>query len=316
MTKKRNQGKKVFFGFGNKKFEQPLRLLFSDADFLKDCVEAKNKFKQLLVRAQNINIELERKKVPDQALRDSIGEVLHGEHEDVIDQLTRAAKSEKAFKEELEKIELKSYEALVKRIEESLATANIERDRLFSEPAFKKAVSTIFERYKPRYRLAPKDLWCFIISNFILLGKKITPWEFDIPPSVIARFAYNQKLFQLPGNNFGLRVIKNINTKEQELYVRIFKDTSKNDIVNGWNLIDETRKAVLGQGRYYPMKNLNLYERLANEDKESSDVSDYEKADNIFGGDGDSRALSLSGKRKKQLQQVRYRRKKGFGTKS
>jgi hypothetical protein len=123
----------------------------------------------------------------------------------------------------------------------------------------------------------------------------------------------NKYLDLLNGANFTMFVKEEKTTKELELFIQIFENTSLDDIKKYWKSILKYQKILkenkkIGK-RYYPLKKLGEAKEIFDLDKRKG-MSDWEKQEEIYGEVGDLNFGAIECKRKNKLKQIRHQYKK------
>jgi len=176
-----------------------------------------------------------------------------------------------------------------------------------------------------KYKLYPTNLWKFLMEFYVIdywflpfvkfLGLETEPYS-----------SY-ENFLHLPNNlNFAIKIKNNKETKEPELFIQVFEDTSSEDIKKNWKVIKECQnklREIKGiKKRYYPLKNLEIARKLAELDKKDYfdnvlvedkkvKVNDITKAEEIYG------ELPLNKKKeqraKNKIKQIRHQYKEREG---
>ncbi|MDP3948615.1 MAG: hypothetical protein Q8Q17_01550, partial [bacterium] len=182
-------------------------------------------------------------------------------------------------------------------------------------PALHKKINGILTKYA----LSPKESWMGALSNFLLYGGSMIPLS-GINQTITFPTPKEESDFEshmvnsLVGQNFGMVIEKE--RKETMLFVRIYDDTSLEDIKKGWKLIDEARRKVLSKKRFYPLKNLELAEKINKVDIKNPGMTDWEKQQEIFGEVSAQNWGEIETQRRRKVKQTRSRYKKRFKPKS
>jgi hypothetical protein len=155
-----------------------------------------------------------------------------------------------------------------------------------------RAVADLAKKYK-----LPFDQWRDGLIDLIFYGRFTDPVD-DF----------------MTGNNFGIIIETNKFTGEKELYLRIYGDTSRDDVVAGWSSIKKIQKQYGIVKRFYPIPNLSI-EKLVREVDEhhaGEKMPDRKREKLIFPSD-DPRG---SKQRIIATRVLRHRDKKRFRTES
>ena len=158
------------------------------------------------------------------------------------------------------------------------------------------------------FKLYPAEEWSWIIEELILAN------DFDIPKILIQTNPWFKK-----ASEYGFGAFYNcypsikINhiTKEKELVLKIYPDTSLGDIKKSWNYVKKLQgilKKELKVKQWYPLKNLDKWKLLAQLDGKPG--SDYEKQEKLFGEVNDVNFGPIENRRRNQTKQIRHQYKK------
>lgn len=208
--------------------------------------------------------------------------------------------------------EYKSHQAL-------FLTRDKKRSLLFRDMEARPAVSLLLIKYK----LLPKKAWLRPVINFLFYKEFSQPFFGSL--GSLVRITSSKKvdipdLIQKLGNKNFEVVVKNEGFGENAVFIRLFENTSKQDVVAGWKYIAEVRDRVLGGRRYYPLKNLGLGKQIVDLDRSNPRIkgkewksSDWEKQNVLFGETSDAK---IENKNISKIRINRHRHKKRFGTKS
>lgn len=125
-----------------------------------------------------------------------------------------------------------------------------------------------------------------------------------------------EDVLKLPRNlNFGIKIENNKETKELELFVQIFENTSLRDLEKNWHIVAKQQKKLKEQKgidkRYYPLKNLDKAKRI--KELREQGKSDWEIQEEIYGDIGDLDFAEREKKRKVWIKQIRNFYKKIIG---
>jgi hypothetical protein len=175
-----------------------------------------------------------------------------------------------------------------------------------------------------KYDLRPLGAWAQSLVSLILYGH-CNPPSFDSLSSLTSllnranpkvRDEVFDAISELRKQNFGMTAIRDRYTGNLSIFIELFQNTSKNDIVAGWGAIKKIKDLALGKRNFYPLKNLDLANKISSLDESKKSVSDTEKMEEIFGEAGGANFGKIEEKRKRKIKQTRSRYKKRFGTKS
>ena len=115
--------------------------------------------------------------------------------------------------------------------------------------------------------------------------------------------------------NFGIKIENNKVTKEPELFVQIFENTSLRDLENNWHIVAKQQKKLKEQKgigkKFYPLKNLDKAKRI--KELREQGKSDWEIQEEIYGEAGDLDFGKVENKRKGLVKQIRNFYKKIIG---
>jgi hypothetical protein len=293
-------GKQVISQYPHKKINQKIALLLCNPNFLKDIEKTRKSRKNLIDRIKKL----------EDASNDC--------NKKIYDLMI-----EKGMKPPFNIAEQSSPEI---RANFKLLIQYAEKQSdLESDPYLKEDVKKILQQYD----LSPETAWEFSVMNFILHGKFSDPLlaHFDfrlLPFNKKEKFQEEMKSLSnlmisrdMMGNNFCVFLEKDNQTNEPVVLIRLFNNTSKKDIVSGWKYIASIRDSALKKGkRFYPLKNLDLANRINRLDKDGNLKSDWEKQEEIFGEVASANFGEVESQRRKKIKQTRSRYKKRFGTKS
>lgn len=171
-----------------------------------------------------------------------------------------------------------------------------------------KKLSTEAVKIAKMFKLYPAEEWSWIIEELILAN------DFDIPKILIQTNPWFKK-----ASEYGFGAFYNcypsikINhiTKEKELVLKIYPDTSLGDIKKSWNYVKKLQgilKKELKVKQWYPLKNLDKWKLLAQLDGKPG--SDYEKQEKLFGEVNDVNFGPIENRRRNQTKQIRHQYKK------
>lgn len=177
-----------------------------------------------------------------------------------------------------------------------------------------------------KYKLIPAKSWINTISTYILTGEIKMPDFFDLSPNLVLleegeKIRLNEKLthlgleLELNKENFGIF----IEEKSNELpivYIQLFGNTCKEDIVSGWGKIAKIRDKIYAEKRYYPKRSLDLAAKILDMDLNKNNLSDWEKQGEIFGEIPNLDFGRIENQRKKKIKNIRQRYNKRSGPKS
>ena len=181
-----------------------------------------------------------------------------------------------------------------------------------------------------KYDLRPLESWAQSLVSLILYGYCYPP-SFDslraLTPLLNRTNPENRNevmdaIYKLREQNFGIETRKDDYTGKVSLFVELFENTSKNDIVGGWGAIKKIKDLALGKKNFYPLKNLDLANKIfalddkfpKSKDKNDWESKDWEKQNKIFGETSD---FETENKNMAKIKRVRhFYKKKRFGTKS
>jgi hypothetical protein len=165
-----------------------------------------------------------------------------------------------------------------------------------------------------RYRLQPRERWESLLHMYTILGIVSAPQSVRNRPltfTIGRGFATSESLItqDLMRKNFDITLQ---NGDEKRIFIELFQDTTLEDIKQGWEVIDRTRRKLLGKKRYYPLNSLALGMKVIEADKSNPEQSDWEKQEEIFGTASGSDWGEQEKKRRKFVKQTRYKYKKRF----
>ena len=164
-----------------------------------------------------------------------------------------------------------------------------------------------------QHKLYPISLWrdkiiIFVVTNDFSFSNKLAG-------KGLVKDSSSEETSQIPEDmNFSLKIKKNKDTKEKELFVQIYETTSLQDIKKYWHTVkhykDKLKREKKIDKNYYPKKNLEIAEKLFPLDKIKS-KSDWEKYDAIYGEPTSSSKKDgeKETKKTKNLRKIRYRYK-------
>jgi len=261
------------FEWSNPKIKQQIKLLLGREDFLNEVNLLRKKWKPLISK------------------RDDLQRIFDKENKKLL------KKYKTYFPSSLSKEEKgRIFTPLHKQFE------------ILEDDEFNKDIIRLCKRYK----IYPIGIWRHTLLFFIVEKSLIPPYlgfgngifygdgSLDI---------HKQKPYDL---NFAIEIRENKETKELELFIQIFDNTSLGDVKKYWKVIELYRdrlKAMKGiKKRYYPLKNLSVAQKLAELDK--IEKSDWVKQEKIYGEIGDLDFGKKEKKRKNKIKQIRYQYKK------
>jgi len=155
------------------------------------------------------------------------------------------------------------------------------------------------------FKLHPTQEWSWIIEELALAN------DFDIPRVLIRANPWFKK-----ASKYGFGVLSNcyptltINpaTKEKEILLRIYADTSLGDVKESWNYVKRLQATLKKEHRikqWYPLKNIKVAQKLMELDK--TNLSDGEKQEMLFGEHGGTDFGEVEKKRSNRMRQIRYK---------
>ena len=261
----------------NPKTKQKIQLLRNDENFLHDINALKKKQKDSIKEASESIKKLE----------------------NIFDKALERAFLKKEYPAKMTKVEKKKLPNLVK----------VFQSDFFTGKKFNKDIVSLCRKYK----LYPIDFWYYSLVFYILTD------DFMQPNLWAGRRLENKISFEeflkLPKNmNFDFEIRLNKQTKEQELFIKIFESTSLHDLKKNWKIINALQKWLkkekgIGK-RYYPRKNVKKEKQSIELDK--TNLSDWEKQEKIYGEIKSSDFGPEEKKRKTRLKVMRHRYKKRF----
>jgi len=273
--KDKKEMEKWLKGCENLKTEQTIQLLRNDENFLHDIYALKKKQKDSIKEASESIKELE----------------------NIFDKTLEKALLKKEYPAKMAKGEKKKLPNLVKVFESDL----------FTGKKFDKNIVGLCRKYK----LYPIDFWYYSLVFYILTD------DFMQPNLWAGRKLENKISFEeflkLPKNmNFDFEIRLNKQTKEQELFIKIFESTSLSDLKKNWKIINALQKWLKEEKgidkRYYPKKNLGVEKTLSELDK--TNLSDWEKQEKIYGEIPGIDFGKEEKKRRGRIETIRNRQKK------
>ncbi len=263
----------------NPKIEQTIRLLKINKEFLKDVAVLRKKWPSFIEKHKT-------------AIDKIIIELIKMAYQGFLKKEKPSDVVEKAKKKNLFRSE--------EPTKENLFTANTK---------FNQDILDLCEKYK----LYPISLWryrvaIFIVTNDFSISNKLAGMD-------LAKYLSPEEISQIPEDmNFSLKIEKNKDTKELELFIQVYETTSLRDLKKYWHMVkhsqDKLKKAKKIDKRYYPKKGLETAEKLFTLDKTKS-KSDWEKHDAIYGEPTSSSKKDgeKETKKTKNLKRIRYRYK-------
>lgn len=152
-----------------------------------------------------------------------------------------------------------------------------------------------------KFHLYPADNWSTTIS-FIIFGKP--------EDSYLHRAFFSNNYFSKNFKNCDVIFQKNLLTNEKELFIKIFPDTSLEDIKITWKEIVKTQKRLrenIGWKRFYPKTSIPTAKKL--KELDTKDIDDWQKQEIIYGESRGADWGKKEVKRKANLRQIRKRYK-------
>ena len=229
------------------KIKQKMELLELDSKFLKDISDLKKKHKKLVQEYRNylkkICLKLDR--------------IL-----DNVDIRTKNFKFSDCFKT-ITPEEKKTITSLAIKAYKPLEDKELNKD----------AVDLC-----KKYKLYPANLWRHPLMLYIAIGS-FTPLSYWLKTGLDKFMTKEEKknIFKIaPNLNFAIKIEKNKETKEPELFVQIFENTSLRDLEKNWQVVFEQQKKLKElkniKKRFYPLKNLPIIEKLIKIDKMKKEI--------------------------------------------
>jgi hypothetical protein len=158
-------------------------------------------------------------------------------------------------------------------------------------------------------KLYPVEYWKNVVSGYVLT-------EIFVPLNIFLKsgledYIPKKEVLRVPPRlNFAPKIIKNKKTKELELFIQIFDDTSLQDIKDNWNLVGELQKKIRKdkgmEKRFYPQKNINIFKKIINLMKNG--LSNWEIQEKIY---GEKTGLDFGKKEKKAIDNIRQIKHRG-----
>jgi len=164
-----------------------------------------------------------------------------------------------------------------------------------------------------KYKLYPAEQWKEFVMVYILT-------ELFIPATYFFKLGlenYIPKLELLkvpPTLNFFPIIKENETTKEPELLVKIFDNTSRKDLMDNWSVVAGAQKKLRElkgfKKRYYPRKieNIEIEQKIKELKKQGK--SDWEIQELIYGEKGGLDFGPEENRAKAKIRQIRHREKK------
>ncbi|MSU73933.1 hypothetical protein EXS56_02205 [Candidatus Kaiserbacteria bacterium] len=126
-----------------------------------------------------------------------------------------------------------------------------------------------------KFKLYPAEEWSNIIVSI-----------FFCPPecNYLTAAMYDDPFFMKKTKNCVVVARVNPSTNEEELLLKIFPDTSIDDVKKSWPVVAEQQKQLrtrLGQKRFYPHKNLKIAEKIKKLKEQG--VSEWEIQEQVYG---------------------------------
>ncbi|MDD5146055.1 MAG: hypothetical protein PHF44_04410 [Candidatus Pacebacteria bacterium] len=129
-----------------------------------------------------------------------------------------------------------------------------------------------------KYKLYPANLWRHSLILYIATGH-FTPLSYWLKTGLDKFMTKEEKknILKLPPKlNFAVKIETNKETKEPELFVQIFENTSLRDLDKNWQIVFEQQKKLKElkniKKRFYPFKNLSIMEKLIKIDKKKKEI--------------------------------------------
>jgi len=277
----------------NPKIRQKIELLEAKQSFLKDASDLKEKYPDLIAEF-NANLQKVWQKfdemVGNAGIWDKIktGEFTPANPADISSLLTP-----KNLKE--------------------IGSLSLKANKLFENKNFSKDAIDLCKKYD----CLPTNYWRQPIQLFIATGHFFSPTSFFAVGlanhTAIKDF---EDIFNLPKDlNFGIKIENNKITKEEELFVQIFENTSLRDLENHWHIVAKQQKKLKEKKgvdkKFYPLKNLDKAKRI--KELREQGKSDWEIQEEIYGEVGDVDFGKIENKRKDWIKQIRNFYKKIIG---
>ena len=168
-----------------------------------------------------------------------------------------------------------------------------------------------------KYECLPISYWKQPIQIYIATGHLYSPHSwFGVGLANHTAIKDLEDVLKLPRDlNFGIKIENNKETKEPELFVQIFENTSLRDLENNWHIVAKQQKKLKEQKgiekKFYPLKNLDKAKKIKELRKQGK--SDWEIQEEIYGDVGDLDFAKIENKRKGLIKQIRNFYKKIIG---
>jgi len=166
-----------------------------------------------------------------------------------------------------------------------------------------------------KHKLYPNNLWRYPLQLFIATRHFVPPTNW-FTTGLAKYFTKEEKrnILRLPSDlNFSIKIEANKETKEPELFVQIFENTSLRDLEKNWQTVFEQQKKLKEikdtKKRFYPLFNLGKAKKIQELRKKGK--SDWEIQEEIFGENSNLNFGKIENKRKDAIKRIRsfYKKK-------
>jgi len=262
------------FERSNRKIRKKMEDLRTDEKFQKKVIDLREKWAPLI---KEFNYYLEKLKNSQST-------------EKLIESIAKKLKNPSSSQEEKDVVD-----PFIKKMEEIISNSDFEKDII---------------NLTKENKLYPLEHWWSVIRTYVLTNNFYPP-DSSFKVGLMEYFS-KEEIFNIPNNlNFAIKIEKNKRTKEPELFIQIFENTTLRDLKKNWQLIMKCQKELRGEKgtekRDYPHKNLEIEKKLIELD--SKKMSDWEKQQEIY---GEAKGLDfgkIENKRKNRLKKIRQRSK-------
>ena len=152
-----------------------------------------------------------------------------------------------------------------------------------------------------KFKLYPSEEWSNIIISLIF---------FSTGTSFLNATMYNDPFLLHKTKNCVVSKRKNDLTNEEELFIKIYPDTSLDDIKESWKVImihQVLLRKQFNSKRFYPFKNLETAKKI--KELDTKKMSDWERQEEVYGRSDGPNWGKEEVKKKARVRQIRHRSK-------
>jgi len=236
----------------HKTTKQKIRLLESSKYFQNDVFDLRKKYPKV-VNEYRVNFSNLSKKLCEEIFLKN----------NLENEIKNKAKNEE---QALKLLSLSIKKISKENIEKEYKKLALETVKPLKDKSFNKDIIEICERYK----LYPIENWLYSIMVYVVFDQ-LPPPDFLLGAGLDG-YLSRDEIVRLPQDlNFSLKIETNKTTKEKELFIKVFDNTTlKDDLRKHWHIIEKMQKILRkekGIKRYHVIKNLPIMEKLSKKEE-------------------------------------------------